>query len=481
MGNSAGRVRSRHRSHYEQPRNRWIRETRRHAFRVITCFLALWALVIGIIVHAQTEKPVVYVAPIRGEIDNGLAPYVQRVVREAERANAKRLVFPIDTLGGRVDAAIVIRDALLDAKVPTVVFVDRRAISAGALITLAAEDIAMATGATIGAATPVVMGADGQAMDAGEKAISFVRKEFRATAEKRHRPPEICEAMVDADVEIPGIIEKGKLLTLTTEEALRNGIATYRAETLDDVLAHDDLTHAEIRTLELNWAERAVRFLTTPVFSSLLLALGMLGLFIELRTPGFGIPGLVGIVCLGLFFWSHMLLALVGWEELALIVGGFLLLALEVFVIPGFGITGVLGAIAVLTGLGMSLVGAGATIDGVLAAAAQVAIAFALALVGAALFLQFLPRLPFGRQLILESSLSTLESPSEPPKLEKIFPGDLGQTVSALRPAGIAAFSDMRVDAISEGDYIPAGSPVEVIRVEQSHVVVKRAAETGEG
>jgi len=454
-----------------------MREMRRRVSRVLAWFFAFWALVIGTIANARAEAPVVFVAPIRGEIDNGLAPYVERAVREAERANARRLVLPIDTLGGRVDAAIVIRDALLDAKVPTVVFIDRRAISAGALIALAAEDIAMATGATIGAATPVVMGADGQTVNAGEKATSYVRKEFRATAEKRDRRPEICEAMVDADVEIAGIIEKGKLLTLTTDEALRHGIANYRAETLDDVLAHDGLSNAEIRTLEPNWAEAAVRFLTMPVVSSLLLALGMLGLFIELRTPGFGIPGLVGILSLGLFFWSHMLLALVGWEELALVVGGLSLLVLEVFVIPGFGILGVLGAIAVLTGLGMSFVGAGVTSDGVLTAAAQVAAALGVALAGAALLLRLLPRLPFGRQIILESSLSPLQPSSGPLLVETVLPGDLGQTVSALRPSGIATFSGVRVDAISEGEYIPAGSSIEVIRVEQSHLVVKRVVE----
>ena len=157
--------------------------------RVWVLVLASWALLFGASARGQGERPIVYVAPIRGEIDNELAPYVQRAVREAEQAGAAALVLPIDTFGGRVDAAVVIRDALLDAKIPTIVFIQPRAISAGALIALAAEDIAMTTGATIGAAAPVVAGPQGQTAPAGEKATSYVRKEFRATAEARGRSP----------------------------------------------------------------------------------------------------------------------------------------------------------------------------------------------------------------------------------------------------------------------------------------------------
>lgn len=456
-------------------------QTRRRTLRVLAFVLALWGILFAAQAGGQATRPIVFVAPIRGEIDNGLAPYTKRAVREAEQAHAALLVLPLDTLGGRVDAAIVIRDALLGTDVRTVAFIDRRAISAGALIALAAEEIVMATGATIGAAAPVVAGSEGQMTAAGEKATSYVRKEFRATAEARGRPPEIFEAMVDADVEIPGLVEKGKLLTLTTEEAIELHVASHRAETLDDVLRREGLSNAEIRTLDPNWAEKLVRFLTSPVMSSLLLSLGMLGLLVELRTPGFGVPGLIGFVCLGLFFWSHLLLALVGWEELALVIGGVALLLLEIFVIPGFGIAGVLGAMALLTGLVMSLVGAGVTLAGLLGAAAQVAIALGGALVGAALLLQLLPRLPFGRRLVLESRLAPTGSPSDAPTIDMVLPGDFGRAASALRPSGIAEFTGTRLDAISEGEYIPAGAPLEVLRVEQGHVVVKRAAKTGKG
>nr|WP_275939214.1 NfeD family protein [Polyangium spumosum] len=435
----------------------------------------------GASARGQAERPIVYVAPIRGEIDNGLAPYVQRAVREAEQAGAAALVLPIDTFGGRVDAAVVIRDALLGAKVPTVAFISPRAISAGALIALAAEDIAMTTGATIGAAAPVLAGPQGQAAPAGEKATSYVRKEFRATAEARGREPLLFEAMVDEDVEVPDVVAKGKLLTLTTDEALALGAASYRAETLDEVLAERGLSDAEIRSLTPNWAEKLVRFSTSAAVSSLLLGLGMLGLFVEIRTPGFGAPGIVGLVCLALFFWSHAIIALVGWEELALVGGGIALLLLEIFVIPGFGLAGVLGVAALLAGLGMSFVGAGVTTAGIVSAAAQVAVALAVTLVGAALLLRFLPRLPFGRRLVLETGHPDHALPFEPSPLDAILPGDLGKAASPLRPSGVAEITGARVDAISEGEFIPAGTALEVLRVERSHVVVRRAFEKEKG
>ncbi|UQA58654.1 NfeD family protein [Polyangium aurulentum] len=445
--------------------------------RIWVVILAFWALALGAVARAEPARPVVYVAPIEGTVDNGLAPYVQRAVREAEGAGAALLVLPIDTFGGRVDAAVVIRDALLDARVPTVAFIAPRAISAGALIALAAEDIVMATGATIGAAAPVIAGPDGLAAPAGEKATSYVRKEFRATAEARGRPPEIFEAMVDESVEIAGVVEKGKLLTLTTEEALLLGVAERRADGIDELLAQRGLSGADIRTTAPNWAERLVRFLTMPALSSLLLAIGMLGLFVEIRTPGFGVPGLLGLFCLGLFFWSHALVELVGWEEIALIAVGVALLALEAFVISGFGIAGVLGILALLAGLGMSLLGAGVTARGVLGAATQVAVALGGALGGAALLLRFLPRLPFARSLVLASGMSPHELPFEPSAFDRILPGDRGRAATILRPSGIAEIAGVRVDAMSEGEYIPAGTPVEVVRVEASYVVVRSAAE----
>lgn len=428
--------------------------------------------------RAEDKRPVVYVAPIEGIIDLGLAPFVRRVLNEAADAGAAAVILEINTFGGRVDAAVQIRDALLGAQVPTVAFVNKRAISAGALISLAAEKLVMAGGGTIGAATPVQMGQPGAAAQpVQEKTISYVRKEFRATAESRKRPPLLAEAMVDADVAIPDIIEKGKLLTLTTEEALQNKLADLRADTLENVLEQLGFGGAELRRASPNWAENLVRILTHPVVSSLLITVGILGILIEIRTPGFGVPGGLGIASLSLFLWGHWLVQLAGWEELLLVVSGLVFLGLEMFVIPGFGIVGALGIVAILAGLVFSMVGAGVTTATVLLAAARVVFSLLVALIASLLLLRFLPRLPFGRRLILATGLSTSEGYASAPESDSHWLGKRGRASSPLRPAGIAEIDGERVDVVSDGDLIDAGETVEVTRVDGNRVVVRRAAQ----
>jgi len=437
---------------------------------------ALLLAIVGLARAQQAPARFVVVVPVEGEIDLGLAPFVTRAIAEAERAGAQAVVLRIDTFGGRVDAAVSIRDALIGARVRTIAFVDPRAISAGALIALSAEDLVMAEGATIGAAAPVEVGADRSAKPAGEKATSYVRKEFRATAELRGRPAEVAEAMVDADVAIPGVVEQGKLLTLTTDEALTLGAADLRAGSLEGALAALGLGGAELRPVQPNWAEGLVGFLTAPAVASLLLALGTLGVFIELRTPGFGVPGLVGIASLALFFWAHWIVRLVGWEELALFGVGAALLALEAFVVPGFGVTGVLGIVAILAGLTLSLVGAGVSFPRLTLAVGQIAVALLCALAGAVAILRALPRLPFGRRLVLAGGLGAeLESAAGALEGAALRAGDGGTAATPLRPAGIAQIGDARVDVVSEGEYVEAGERLEVVRVEGSRVVVRRA------
>jgi membrane-bound serine protease (ClpP class) len=424
---------------------------------------------------AQGKTPVVYVAPIEGIIDLGIAPFLQRVLDEATRESAAAVILDINTFGGRVDAAVLIRDALLNARVKTVAFVNKRAISAGALISLAAEKIVMADGGTIGAATPVQMGQPGApAQPVEEKTVSYVRKEFRATAESRKRPPLVAEAMVDADVEIPGLIEKGKLLTLTTEEALKHKIADFRADTVESVLEQLGLAGAQVRRASPNWAENLVRFLTHPIVSSLLVTIGMLGIIIEIRTPGFGVPGALGITSLALFFWSHWLLQLAGWEELLLVGSGLVLLAVEIFVTPGFGLAGVLGIAAVLSGLSLSLIGTGATWEFIVRAVGRVVFSLLAALIASLVLLRFLPRLPFGRRLILESELLAGTGGGSAPESDRMWLGKSGTALSPLRPAGIAEIEGKRVDVVSDGDFIEPGVSIVVTHVDGNRVVVRR-------
>jgi membrane-bound serine protease (ClpP class) len=455
-------------------------ETRGRRRRTARAVLAAWALaclpLAGAQAPAQPEMPIVYVAPIEGIIDLGLAPFVERVLAEATEAKASAVVLEINTFGGRVDAAVLIRDALLRARVRTVAFINKRAISAGALISLAAETIVMAEGGTIGAATPVQMGAPGDASKpVDEKSVSYMRKEFRATAESRKRPPLVAEAMVDPDVVIAGVIAKGKLLTLTTTEALKLGVADVRADSLEAVLKHLKLPGAEVRRPTVNWAEQLVRFFTHPVLSSVLMTVGILGIIVELRTPGFGVPGALGLTSLGLFFWGHWLVRLAGWEEILLVTLGLILLALEIFVIPGFGVAGVLGILALGGGLALSLVGAGATGSLVLYAIGRVALSLLLAIGLSLVLLRFLPYLPYGRSLVLDTGLDAGTGYASAPESDLMWVGKQGTAATPLRPAGIADLQGNRVDVVSQGEYIEADAPIVVVRVDGNRIVVRQA------
>ena len=432
-------------------------------------------LVPGDAARAQGAPAIVYVVPVEGMIDLGLAPFVRRLLDEAAASGAAAVILEVNTFGGRVDAAVQIRDDLLRSRIQTVAFVNKRAISAGALISLAAQRIVMAEGGTVGAATPVQVGQPGQApQPVAEKTVSYMRKEFRATAEARKRPPLVAEAMVDADVEIPGVIAKGKLLTLTTAEALKLRIADARADDLPAVLRELGLANAEIRRGRETWAESLVRFLTHPVVSSLLMTVGILGVVVELRTPGFGVPGVLGLGSLGLFFWGHWLVRLAGWEEVLLVALGLLLLALEIFVLPGFGVAGVLGILALLAGLGLSLVGAGAQWEALIGALGRVLLSVLLALVGAALLIRFLPRIPGGRALVLETALSASEGFASAPEEDRVWLGRQGTAATPLRPAGIADIGGKRIDVVSDGDFIAQGEPIVVVRVDGNRIVVRR-------
>jgi len=457
-------------------------------------FIRLLA-VLGLVSIAQPEaaagqdlrtppRPIVHVIPIEGMIDMGLAPFVQRILAEATRDSAALVILEINTFGGRLDAAVVIRDALLSSEVRTVAFINRRAISAGALISLAAERIAIADGGTIGAATPVQLDGGGKPAETPaaveEKSISYVRKEFRATADARKRPPLVAEAMVDPDVAIPGVIEKGKLLTLTTDEALEQKVADFRANSIASVLEQLSIENADIRRSSPNWAERFVRLITNPIVASLLLSVGMLGILLEIRTPGFGVPGALGLASLALVLGGHWTVQLVGWEELLLVGAGLILFGLEIFVLPGFGIAGALGIAAILGGLSMGLVGEGATVRALLGAGSRVAVSMLLALAASLALLRFLPRLPFGRHLLLETQLDSSAGYASAPERDSSWLGRGGRTTSPLRPAGFAEIDGERVDVVSEGEMIEAGVSVVVSRVDGNRIVVRRQRATGE-
>ena len=406
--------------------------------------------------------------PITGTIELGLSPFVDRVLTEAARSGAAAVVLDLDTPGGRVDAAWKIIDAIRDSDIPVYAYVNRRALSAGAMIALAADRLYMRPGSTIGAATPVV--GDGQ--KASEKMVSAMRSEFRALAEQRGFDPRIAEAMVDESVEVPGVVDAGKLLTLTTAEAISLDVATGEVADLPALLAAVDLPSAATEDTAPNWAEAIVRFLTNPAVAPMLLSLGFLGLLIELRTPTFGVAGAVGLGALAAFFGAHHLVHLAGLEEIILFGVGVVLVAAEVFLIPGFGIAGLLGGGAILGSTVLSMVGQIPTFDQVFNAVGLVSISLILVAVAGWALLRHLPRSRRLSGVFLRESTSRETGYLSAPERGDLV-GAVGVAATDLRPAGTALIGLERVDVVTEGPWIEVNTPIRVVRAEGYRHVVR--------
>lgn len=294
----------------------------------------------------------VVIIPIQGTIEPGMGHYVERSIGEAEEAGAELIVLDINTPGGRLDTVLEMRDDILDTPIPVVAFVNREAFSAGALITIASDTIYMTPGAVYGAATPI-SGATGET--ASEKTISAVRSTFRATAEQQGRDPEIAAAMVDPSVVVEGLDTSTSLLTLTTEQALEYDYADGVAESREELLEEYGLGAATTEEASPTPMERATSWITTPAIASVLILLGLALIVVDGLVGGFGVVALAGLACLGLFFWGHQLAGLAGWEDVVLVVVGLILIAIEVFVIPGFGVAGILGGVSLIGGLVLAM------------------------------------------------------------------------------------------------------------------------------
>jgi membrane-bound serine protease (ClpP class) len=428
-------------------------------------------LALGLVPGTLDAQAQVIRIPIEGTIDKGLGPFVKRSLDEAWESGAPLAILDINTPGGRIDAAWQIVDAVQNSRVPVYAYVDR-ALSAGAMIALAAEEIYVRPGATLGAATPVT----GEGQKASEKMVSAMRSEFRALAEAQGLDPQIAEAMVDEEIEVPGLVESGKLLTLSAEEALQVGYAAGMYGSLDGLLASLGAAGAPVTTVSLNWAELIVRFLTHPVVAPLLLTLGFLGLLFEVKTPGFGFGGLAGLIGLGLFFGAHLIVGLAGLEELMLIGAGLILIALEVFVIPGFGIAGSLGILAVGAGIVLSMLGRFPTIMDLSAAFTVVLVAM---LLTGAFAYAFLRHLRWTRRLggIFLRQATTKESGYISGDVRPELIGHRGTAATDLRPAGVGTFGKERLDVVSEGPWIEVGRPIEILQSEGYRHVVREVSE----
>ena len=420
----------------------------------------------------QGQTPV-YVIEITGEIDLGLGPYVERVIQEADRDPSAVVLLHVNTFGGRVDVATQIKDAILASTSRTIAFVDRRAISAGALITLSAERIAMAPGGSIGAATPVYQTGE----KASEKVVSYMRSEMRSTAERNGRDPLIAEAMVDEDLLMgdSSIKQPGELLTLTSVEARDLRYCDTIVNSVDEALAAFGYNDVEIINTRMNWAESLVGFLTSPFLSSLLIMLGMGGLFYAIKTGHMGSITLIGLSALVIFFGAQYLADLASAIEIAMFVLGVILLVVEIFVIPGFGLVGISGIILMVASLFLALVGNfdGITFNSLSPPLYTLAGAFVGFGVIAWLMVKFLPNSSMFRRFALYGESISGDAFGGLATESGIL-GEFGAALTTLRPAGIALIKGEQYDVVSDGEFIPAGEPIQVVYIEGRKIVVQR-------
>jgi membrane-bound serine protease (ClpP class) len=429
------------------------------------------ALLSGLAGGVEGQAAVVRI-PVTGVVELGLAPFIERSLEEAAAQGAAFVVLDMDTPGGRVDAAERIADAISDSAVPVYTLVNRRAFSAGALIALSTRGIYMRPGSVMGAATPV----DGTGETAPEKIVSAMRSEMRALAEARGLDPAIAEAMVDPDITIEGVVEAGKLLTLTTEEAVRVGYAT-EVDDLPALLAALGQPIAQVQTAEANWAERVVRFFSNPVVAPFLLTLGFLGLITEMKTPAFGMAGLAGLLSLSLFFGSHLIVGLAGLEDLIIFGVGLALLGVEVFLIPGFGLFGVLGAVGIVGGIYMSLIGSIPTSADFTRAGMVLTTSVLLIIVTAWVMIRTLPkasRLAKSGVFLLNRTDRATGYESAPARRELV--GVVGKAITDLRPSGTGLFGEERIDIVSESEWITEGTPIRIVSAEGYRHVVRAVA-----
>ena len=473
-----------------------------------------------------------YVIPCEGLIDDGLAKSIERRTQTAIHDGAKYVIYEIDTLGGLVQSAVNISDYLiLDAgkQVHTVAYVTKKAISAGAMISVACQDVVMREHTTLGDCAPIQMGGKLEGVER-EKMESFIRGKFAAAAEANHYPTALLEAMVtmqrevykvpnkqsgkdeyfetsdlpkDANVYDVGgkelIVKDSELLTLTASQAYEYGIAREvvrsRQGVLDFLAERDGVVFSGSPVvLGLSWSEVMVRWLNHPSVMGILVMIALLGVYIEFHSPGVGLPGLVALICFVIIIGSKYLVGLANWVEVALFVVGVLLLLVEVFILPGFGIAGGLGIICVLAGLfGMLIKNPPDTVpwpsstfdwesftNGVLG----LSLGFGGFLIAAWLLARYLPRLEFlsGLHLIPTAAKNGNEfevSMTAPPAsdLSEVSVGQAGEVVSKLRPTGKVRFGDAIVDCVAQAEFLDKGSSVKIIRIQGNRVVVKKIQE----
>jgi membrane-bound serine protease (ClpP class) len=430
------------------------------------------------VIEESPEKTfLVYVFEIKEDIGPPAVRRARLAFEEADSLQADVVLLHMNTYGGLVDAADSLRTRIMQSRIPVIVFIDNNAASAGALISIAADRIYMRPGGNIGAAT--VVDQSGEVVP--DKFQSYMRSMMRSTAEAKGRDPDIAQAMVDPSIEVPGVIEEGKVLTFTASEAMRWGFCEGLAENIGEVLDLAGLGNHVLVEQQLPMTERIIAFLISPLVSGLLIMLILGGIYFELQTPGIGFPILVAISAALLYFAPLYLQGLTTHYEIILFVLGIILVAVELFAIPGFGVTGVLGAILIVSGLALGMVGnQGFDFTGV--PAGDVVKAFLIVII--AFFLSLTGSFYLGRKLFTTSRFGELALQTVQDKEQgytsadagrKALVGQTGTAFTVLRPSGKVEIGDDIYDATALTGYIDKGETVRVVKYETSQIFVVKS------
>lgn len=458
--------------------------------RIILAILSLFFFAAA---YAGAEAPTrVYVIPIDDEIGSFTWQYLRHGLERARESDADMIVIRLNTYGGAVDAADSIRTALLRCPEPTVAFIDNNAASAGALIALACDSVFMRPDATMGAAT-VVNGADGTAMP--DKYQSYMRAMMRATAQSHGRVPSgqndsadtrwrrdplIAEAMVDHRVVVPGLIDSTKVLTFTASEAVKWGYAEGYASNVDEIMTKLDVADYEIETDSHGWLEDIIGWLTHPAVRAVLISLIMLGIYWEIQMPGTGLPAAVALTGAVIYFlpafFGH---AMSPWIAILFAIG-VILIIFEVLVIPGFGIAGIAGIVAIAASLFWGLLDSSDPLDtGITMTMVWSSVAWFTGAVVVTVLLAFWLTSEHGPRWIrrhteLDRALETDQGYIGVDMSMARHVGSEGIAATDLRPGGKVDIDGERYDAVSLDGYIEAGTPVRVRRHANAQLYVAR-------
>lgn len=437
--------------------------------------LILFLLLMAVSSWAQKSVPQVMVMEIKDEIDPRMLRYVKLAFEHAEKIRADYIIIDMDTYGGVLTDAKEIVDVVMDSKKPVWVYINSDAASAGALISIACDSIYMSPGASIGAAT--VVEGDGKA--APDKYQSYMRSIMRSTAEENHRDPRIAEGMVDERVVIDSIKQAGKVITFTTTEAIANGYCEAKVESIEEILKRNKVENYELHRFKLGASEKIIAFFLNPFISGILILVILGGIYFELQTPGVGFPLFAAITALVLYLVPYYLNGLAEyWEIIALFIG-ILLLAAEVFVIPGFGIAGIAGIILTLVSLvlimlnndffNFEFVPLGDIVKASVAAVGGVTGGMLLLIFGGA---KIVETKAFKKISLNESQKSadgfTVNSNAQ------LLLNKKGVAHTVLRPSGKILIEGEVYDAFTRGEYIEKGEQVEIIGTEGVTLRVKR-------